>query len=56
MLQVVLCVERTVIHVTKDALVACISLLTLACFGPATCRGQYFAITGAHREKPAGHV
>lgn len=52
----VLVVERTATRVTKDAPVACLSLLTSACFGPSTCCGQYFTIAGAHREKPAGHV
>ena len=33
-----------------------ISLLTPACLGPSTCRGQYFTIPGAHGKKPAGHV
>lgn len=47
--------ERRISFLTKNALVAWISL-PLACPGPSARCGNYFAIPGAHGEKPAGHV
>lgn len=51
----VLPMERTITFLTKNALVAWISLI-LACSGPSTRCGKYLTIPGTHGEKPAGHV